>query len=237
VKKNKENSLGIMIAFVVLTALLLTSAPMALAQEESPEAEPGGPLLSATQEQKSINLADAVAKAAEEAAEAAADAQAAYDAALEAYENPPDDATDEELAALEAAKDKAREELEAANDAAAEAAARAADTTPETVALMREDGMGWGEIAHELGVHPSVLGLGNQFANGFTNREAKMANLRNKKGGVPPGHGLTADGELLSNKGIGASKSNNAGGKAKGKDKGKGKAKGKGKSKGKSKNK
>lgn len=31
----------------------------------------------------------------------------------------------------------------------------------EDIAEMRASGMGWGEIAHEIGVHPSVLGLGH----------------------------------------------------------------------------
>ena len=31
--------------------------------------------------------------------------------------------------------------------------------TSADVQAMRESGMGWGEICHELGVHPSVLGL------------------------------------------------------------------------------
>ena len=33
------------------------------------------------------------------------------------------------------------------------------------IARMRADGMGWGEIAHELGVHPGVLGLGHGRKN------------------------------------------------------------------------
>ena len=32
--------------------------------------------------------------------------------------------------------------------------------TVESINDMRTSGMGWGDIAHELGIHPSVLGLG-----------------------------------------------------------------------------
>jgi len=36
-----------------------------------------------------------------------------------------------------------------------------AGVSQEDIEGMRVSGMGWGEIAHELGVHPGVLGLGH----------------------------------------------------------------------------
>ena len=39
--------------------------------------------------------------------------------------------------------------------------ARLAGVEPEEVAAMRQAGMGWGQIAQELNLHPGVLGLGH----------------------------------------------------------------------------
>ena len=37
--------------------------------------------------------------------------------------------------------------------------------TAESIEAMREDGMGRGEIAHELGLHPGLLGMGHTKRN------------------------------------------------------------------------
>ena len=140
------------------------------------------------------------------------------------------------------------EELEAALAAAREELATQLGTTSEMIAEMRAE-MGWGEIAHELGVHPSVLGLGHKWQKGKTVRTALMsqtqsgsgplATVRNLKGGLAKGHGLSkgeAQGKAL---GLGAEKAKigkgvtgQGGGKGVGQGKGKGKSEGKGKGKG-----
>jgi len=40
--------------------------------------------------------------------------------------------------------------------------ANIAGVEPEDIAAMREAGLGWGQIAQELGLHPGLLGLGHQ---------------------------------------------------------------------------
>lgn len=53
------------------------------------------------------------------------------------------------------------EESLTAQEQKAQSLAEASGTSVESITDLRESGMGWGEIAHELGVHPSVLGLGH----------------------------------------------------------------------------
>ncbi len=45
------------------------------------------------------------------------------------------------------------------------------EASPESITQMRESGMGWGEIAKALGVHPGLLGLGHN------KRAAKKQNI------------------------------------------------------------
>lgn len=96
-------------------------------------------------------------------------AQASLEASLEQ-----DPAVMEAKAALDAAQ---TEEDKAAAQAALDAAvANVTGVSKDDIEGMRASGMGWGEIAHELGVHPSVLGLGHTKQMEKTERE------RNTKG-------------------------------------------------------
>lgn len=89
----------------------------------------------------------------------------------------------------------------------------------EDIAAMRDEGLGWGQIAHELGVHPSTLGLGHNkskeasFSQGKgADDEVAEATARNTKTGWSNNHGV---GEGKSGvKGLGLS-SAKASGKAK----------------------
>ena len=84
--------------------------------------------------------------------------------------------------------------------------ARAHDLFAETVGVltsdisdMRGDGMGWGDIAHHFGLHPSVLGLGHSRSFGkysahiskhnHDRSELKAATARSFKGGKLGSHG------------------------------------------------
>jgi hypothetical protein len=86
--------------------------------------------------------------------------------------------------------------------------AEEAGVTPEDIAQMREDGMGWGEIAHELGLHPGLLGMGHTKTIRNRNRhmeeegnlgdepgdpEIAEATARNFKSGLSKGHGMSAE--------------------------------------------
>ena len=86
---------------------------------------------------KAEALAEAVAEA---NSEAIAEAEADLADAIE--EGDPDAITDAETALADAISD-------------------ATSVSEQDIADMRAEGMGWGEIAHELGVHPSTLGLGH----------------------------------------------------------------------------
>lgn len=114
------------------------------------------------------------------------------------------------------------EESYYANPAQAAHAAQLADKaalSDEDVQAMRAAGMGWGDIAHELGVHPSVLGLGHTKAkHGFTEQEIAEATVRNTKTGLAMNHetGLKA-GLGGSMQGLGKSNNSHAGGNKSGK--------------------
>ena len=68
------------------------------------------------------------------------------------------------------------------------------------IANMRGSGMGWGDIAHHFGLHPSVLGLGHSKSFGKysahasthnrTQQEFKAATARSFKGSSLTSHGI-----------------------------------------------
>jgi len=55
----------------------------------------------------------------------------------------------------------ARLQYESAEKAAEDSFSEITGVLRSDISAMRDDGMGWGQIAHELGVHPGVLGLGH----------------------------------------------------------------------------
>lgn len=150
-------------------------------------------------------------------------AQAAHDANLAeaAYEK-----IDAEMAALEhrltaeEAKDPAEQDsalIDQLNSDLVELAAQRTGIEQGDIAQMRADGMGWGEIAHALGVHPGVLGLGHSKKStaAGVDDELAMATAVDMKNGNGMGHGKS------SNSSSGMGKGNNGnGGQSGGKDKG-----------------
>lgn len=166
------------------------------------------------QAQHAANLAEASASMAEaDLAAATQEAEAAQtdlDAANAAEEPDP-----EQIAKLE-------EALATAESNLADATENSTGVSSEDIAGMRESGMGWGEIAHELGIHPGTLGLGHKkkaMANEMTQTTA-----RNMKTGMSKGYGSAASG-----KGVGLGRTKEKEGVGKGSDgKGGGNAKDKG---------
>jgi len=91
--------------------------------------------------------------------------------------------------------------LEAAETAYEEALAEKIGVTNDEIAAMRASGMGWGEIAHELGVHPSLLGLGHtkgkanrhgvdkEYNAALADDELAEATVRTTGRGLALGHG------------------------------------------------
>jgi hypothetical protein len=86
---------------------------------------------------------------------------------------------------------------------------------------MRASSMGWGDIAHELGVHPSTLGLGlghGKNNKNFSRQEIAEATARNTKTGYASGHGVGKHSDIGNSKqGKSRGNSSNAGGNKSGK--------------------
>jgi hypothetical protein len=174
-------------AILALLTMAL-AAPAAMAQTEDPPADPGvteeaapaetpedeaPAFANPTQAAKAAALAEAAAEAAAEAnaealaeaEQAVADAQAAVDTAAAALAAAQEAEDAEAEAQAQADLDAAMSDLEAAQASADQAVSDAASISVDDIASMRADGMGWGEIAQELGVHPSTVGLGHRHQN------------------------------------------------------------------------
>jgi hypothetical protein len=123
----------------------------------------------------------------------------------------------ENLAKINAENTLARKDYPT-DEAYGEALANATDTTVDEIRDMREKGMGWGQIAHELGIHPGALGLGHykdktEEMKGITSRSMKNDFSRGhgaKSDGKGPGHGSSSG---HPGKGLGKGKSGKASGK------------------------
>jgi hypothetical protein len=102
------------------------------------------------------------------------------------------------------------------NLAAAVAAAGGTQTAAD-IEGMRAIGMGWGDIAHELGVHPSTLGLGEKFGHANRNAGLEQQSMAQETArsmtGKAKGHGI-GDGGGVDGKGLGSQKSNGSQGNA-----------------------
>ncbi|MBN1254590.1 MAG: hypothetical protein JXA50_04890 [Deltaproteobacteria bacterium] len=171
------------------------------------------------QAQHAANLAEAAATGPSdelgEALENLAEAEKALEEAIASGDK----------AAIEAAQ-KAYDE---ANEKAEGLAAEETGVTVEDIAAMRAEGMGWGQIAHTLGVHPSVLGLGHKFQE----TEMEEATARNTKSDSSfVGHGVgqgTGQGLALGHdKAADGSKGGKGGGQGGGQGQGGGKGGGQG---------
>lgn len=140
------------------------------------------------QAQHAANLAEEAASdpdaATLEAAAAVEEAESDLETALET-------GTEEEIA-------EAEKNLAEAQEAYAEAVEAHTGVLTGEISDMRAAGMGWGEIAQELGVHPGVLGLGHakgKNKNAFADDQAAddeigEATARNARSGWSKGHGV-----------------------------------------------
>ena len=217
---------------------------IAISYAEAMELEDEEPAFtSIAQVQKAENLA---ALTAEQPDEEAIAAKNEADQKKEAYEKAEQkldtlmadkNATQEEIVAAMLAVEEAKKAYDEAQESADEKLAGFAGVPAEDVMSMRRNGMGWGQIAHELGIHPGALGLGHTKNKQYGYQKSKMKgkNLgeigeleaitgRNLKTGWSRGHGT----DLSSHSG-GKGHSN---GKGKSSDKGKGKDKSTGKGNG-----
>ena len=193
---------------VILAAILwlLVATPMALMAQETPSdgdtvTEDAGDELTdeapafnnPAQAAKAQNLAEAYADKPDAALDGYNDAVAEAETGLQGVAdeaglsvdqyadqfNTDDDFRAEQIAAypdldlegMVGAYDKANQDL-------ADYLAEKTTVSVDDIAALRAQGMGWGVIAHELGIHPSALGLGNK--NGHQNQVQNQNRNRNK---------------------------------------------------------
>ncbi|MBN1338142.1 MAG: hypothetical protein JXA03_02400 [Bacteroidales bacterium] len=158
---------------------------------------------------------DAIA-AVSDAEEKAGTLEAAKEALAELEKSPEPDK--DAIEAAKAAVDDAQADYDDAQALADSKMAEFAGVSTDDIAGMRGDGMGWGQIAHELGVHPGALGLGHTKGKdvGFSTGKGKQSHgtgemtsstFRNMKTGEPKGHGVG------SGKGLGLGSSGSKSGK------------------------
>ena len=230
------NLLWSIIAFIFFF-FTVSHFDIAISYAEAMELENEEPAFtSIAQVQKAENLA---ALTAEEPDEEAIAAKKEADQKKQAYEEAKrtldtvmadQNATQQEIEAARSAFKEAEKAYEEAQESADEKLAEFAGVPAEDIMSMRRSGMGWGQIAHELGIHPGALGLGHTKNKQYGYQKSKMKgkNLnetdelgaitgRNLKTGWSRGHGT----DLSSHSG-GKGHSN---GKGKSSDKGKGKGK------------
>ncbi len=162
-------------------------------------------------------------KAQEEALETQANIEAAEDSLANAQDN---------LATLEQDPNASLDEINAANLAVEEAFAELdretknladiSSVSVEEIAQMREDGLGWGDISHQIGVHPSNLGLahGKKDARERSSKSFDKDNSYTSNSNKGNAFGLA--GKASSNKGnkgggiSNSSRGNSSGGKGNG---------------------
>jgi hypothetical protein len=199
--------LFLMIAFFAFTALADTVTEV---DEEAPAFS--NPAEAQRVEQLSALTAqepDAEALAAVDAAEQKAEEVESLKAAYDALSADPL-ATEEAIEAARTAYETALSDYETAQALADEQLAAFAGVSPEEIQAMREEGLGWGQIAHELGIHPGALGLGHTKGVLNRNRTAAMENegsdleaatARDLKTGWSKGAGSSASGSQGQGKG------------------------------------
>lgn len=230
-----------LLTIIVAGAMSLTLGFAAPGDEEETST-----LQNAAQAQKAENLAQAsLAEVDQEAVDAAqetvtdaegavgdaetavADAETALETANTQLANA---TTDDEIEAANTAIGIATSALETANsnletannnlETATGALAAVSGVTQEDIEGMRASGMGWGEIAHELGVHPSVLGLGHakQMAKAERSRSAKGfdADSATASNGAGKAYGLSGKASKSTDKSNNGSDKGNKGGKSNG---------------------
>lgn len=112
------------------------------------------------QAQHAAQLAAEVASRGDEETQLAQNAVSDAEAAL----------AEAELSEDQEAIDLAMENLQAAEEAYADKISELTGVISQDISDMRSSGMGWGNIAHELGVSPGLLGLGHGHKSKSRNR-------------------------------------------------------------------
>ena len=180
---------GVVLAILLFVIFQMSSVPIQ-AETQSPEASVDQEVSTFSNPAQAAHAANLAAAAAQkdpnvvEAFNALEDAEKALQDAEESH-------NENAIAQAQAAYDAAKADFEAA-------LAEAAGVAIDKIADMRSDGLGWGQIAHELGLHPGLLGLGHTrelelglhpAPVGFDH--TKGATERNMQTGLAIGHGVS----------------------------------------------
>ena len=186
------------------------------------------------QAQRAANLAGQAAISNDSLKEALQDVEDAQKALDEALTVSPNDAKAIDAEAIAAA----RETLAKAEEAYTKGLADVTGVIEADIASMRDLDMGWGQICHELGLHPSANGLGHfkekhqhqagivaePTISGVNTQELVEATARNMQSGWSKGHGVGVrsgvhdagtglfDGAISSGRGRGHDKDRGSGG-------------------------
>ena len=208
---------------IILMVMLLALAivPAMVSAQETPTEDPGdvvddGDVVDENLEQKTANLMDAI------------DSELA---ALEADRNDKQEALDA-LSPEDDGYAEAQQALEDAEEALNDRLGDLAGVDADTIGGMRDDGLGYGQICHALGIHPSALGNKYGHVNAHRNKHGfrekgamSAATARDTRTGWARGHGKSVSGKS-NGKGKAASLGIDTNGSAKGKSNGKGGGKG-----------
>lgn len=161
------------------------------------------------------------AQLAEEDAQSNEDVAKAWQDYQDALNNLGEEPTEDDLAAVEQLEIDYEETL-----------ATAIGTSADEIEAMRDSGMGWGEIAHALDIHPGLLGLGHtkrkrskmgddqMTDDSFDDLDSELAEAtaRNVQSGYAKGHSFAATNNGKSrnkSSGVDAASSSVAGGSSK----------------------
>ena len=152
--------------------------------DESGDAGEAPSYANPAQAQHAANLAEAAASQPDESTEEA----------LSAVEQAEADLAEAEQNGIQAEIDAARQSLTEAEEAYSDLIAERTGVLSEEITGMRNSGMGWGQIALELGVHPGLLGLGHskKGRGAYDGDKGEMAEAtsRNARSGWSKGHGV-----------------------------------------------
>ena len=235
-KKNSKMNLLWSIIALTFFYFSVSHFNIAISYAEAMELEDEEPAFtSIAQVQKAENLA---ALTAEQPDEEAIAAKKEADQKKEAYEEAQQkldtlisqNASTQKIEAARLAVEEAKKAYDEAQESADEKLAEFAGVPSEDIMSMRRSGMGWGQIAHELGIHPGALGLGHTKNKEYGYQKSKM---KGKKLGETDELGAITGRNLKTgwSRGHGTDLSSHSGGKGHSRGKGKSSDKGKGRGK------
>lgn len=116
----------------------------------------------------------------------AGNAEDRLDKVLEVYRQTRQAGNQQEAEEVEEQVEDARQDVRQArqrlDEARYTALAEEAGVSPNKVRALRESGMGWGRVARELGVHPSLLGKGSAFKDKAAKRGGKGKGMQDRDG-------------------------------------------------------